>query len=155
MLKVGLMNYITKNYGQPVTDPPSARLETTHLYTPNRKPQSREESAYGGGRYLGILPIMIAIAGIIRRPKEGLPWLGVALVGILFAYGTYYTVDGEIVKQNGVRLVMPIFWLNRALGYIAEPLNFPIRFLAMTAVALAGMASLAIHDRKWFLDWLW
>ena len=145
------MNYISKNYGQPVTDPPSARLETTHLYTPNRKPQRREEAAYGGGRYLGTIPLLIALVGIVRRPKEALPWLGVATVGVLFAYGTFYTVDGEIVKQNGVRLVMPIFWLNRALGYIAEPLNFPIRFLAMTAVALAGMASLAIRDRKWFL----
>ena len=45
---------------------------------------------------------------------------------------------------------MPIFWLNRALGYIAEPLNFPIRFLAMTAVALAGMASLALRPKVVF-----
>ena len=88
--------------------------------------------------------LLIALVGIVRRPKEALPWLGVATVGVLFAYGTFYTVDGEIVKQNGVRLVMPIFWLNRALGYIAEPLNFPIRFLAMKVVALAGMASLTI-----------
>ena len=68
--KVGLMNYITKNYGQPVTDPPSARLETTHLYTPNRKPERREEAAYGGGRYLGTIPLLIALVELFVDPKK-------------------------------------------------------------------------------------
>ncbi len=149
--EVGFQNYVTKNYGQPVTDPPSARLESSHLLTPNRKPERREEAAYGGGRYLGFIPLLLALGGIVRRPKEALPWLVVGAVGVLFAYGTYYTVDGEVIKQNGRRIAMPILWLNRALGYLAEPLNFPVRFMAMTSVALAAMASFSIRDWKWAL----
>ena len=42
---------------------------------------------------------------------------------------------------------MPMFWLNRALGYLAEP---PIshRFLAMTAMAISAMGALATRS-KW------
>ena len=147
--KVGIVNYITQNHGQPVTDPPSARLELTHLLSPEREASSREESAYGGGRYLGWLALGMAIVGIIRRPKEALPWLVVALIGVLLACGTYYTANGELVRVNGARLRMPMLWLNRALGYIAEPLNFPVRFMAMTAVSISGMAALAIRDWRY------
>jgi hypothetical protein len=168
--EVGMWNYITKNYGQPVTDPPSARLEPGQLLEPKREAQRREEAAYGGGRYLGWLPVLLAIGGIVRRPKDALPWLLVGSAGILFACGSYLTVGGEEVRSNGIRLVMPIFWLNRALGYIAEPLNFPVRFMAVTATAVAAMAALAIREWKlallvplalvevsWgqMLDWPW
>ena len=46
---------------------------------------------------------------------------------------------------------MPLLWLNRFLGYLAEPLNFPTRFLAMTVTSLAGMAALALRSggRRW------
>ena len=147
--KVGIVNYITQNHGQPVTDPPSARLELNHLLSPEREAASREESAYGGGRYLGWLALGLAVVGIIRKPKEALPWLVVGLVGVLLAFGTYYTENGELVRVNGARLRMPMLWLNRALGYIAEPLNFPVRFMAMTAVSVSGMAALAIRDWRY------
>jgi len=45
-------------------------------------------------------------------------------------------------------MLMPLFWLNRALGYVAEPLNFPSRFLAITATALAGAGALAAAGRR-------
>ena len=70
-------------------------------------------------------------------------------IGILLAFGTYYTQNGELVRVNGARLRMPMLWLNRALGYIAEPLNFPVRFMAMTAVSVSGMAALAIRDWRY------
>ena len=79
--QVGMWNYITKNYGQPVTDPPSARLEPRQLLQPKREAERREEAAYGGGRYLGWLPLFLALGGIIRRPKDAIPWLLVAAVG--------------------------------------------------------------------------
>jgi hypothetical protein len=146
---VGIVNYILQDHGQPVTDPPSARLELAHLYTPERKAETREESAYGGGRYLGSIAILLAIVGLIRRPKEALPWLVVAIIGVLFAFGTYLTEGGELIRVNGARLRMPILWLNRALGYVAEPLNFPVRFMAMTSVSIAGMAAYAIRDWRY------
>jgi hypothetical protein len=168
---IGLMNYVTQNHGQPVTDPPSARLETSQLLHPRRKASTREESAYSGGRYLGWISVGLAFVGLVRRPKKALPWLLIAVVGILFAYGTYWTKDGvEIRNGAGIRLVMPMFWLNRALGYLAEPLNFPIRFLAITAVAVSAMAALAVTRIRWgilaiiavfevmwgqMLDWPW
>ncbi len=146
---VSLMNYVTQNHGQPVTDPPAARLELSQLVTPRRKAESRELQAYGGGRYLGFLALGFALVGLFRNPKKAYPWIVVAGVGILFAFGTYWTVNGvEIKNASGVRLVMPLFWLNRVLGYLAEPLNFPTRFLAMTAIAIAAMGSLAIKEKK-------
>lgn len=148
---VSLQSYMFENHGQPITDPPSARLELQQLVQPNRKPQDRKEAAYSGGRYVGVLSLFLAVLGLIRRPKDALPWLAVGVVGILFACGSYFTLNGAEIKSNGIRLVMPSFWLNRILGYYAEPLNFPVRYLAMTAVAISGMASLAIKNWKWAL----
>ncbi|MEC7985853.1 MAG: hypothetical protein VX278_11865 [Myxococcota bacterium] len=148
---VSLESYLFQNHGQPITDPPSARLELQQLIEPNRKPEDRKEAAYSGGRYIGFLSLILALVGLVRRPKEALPWLVVGSVGILFACGSYFTLNGVEVKSNGIRLVMPSFWLNRILGYYAEPLNFPVRYLAMTSVALAAMASLAVKNWKWSL----
>ena len=146
---VSLMDYVTQNHGQPVTDPPAARLELAQLVTPRRPAESREIQAYGGGRYIGFLSLGFALVGLIRSPKKAYPWILIAGVGILFAFGTYWTVGGAEVKNAaGIRLVMPLFWLNRVLGYLAEPLNFPTRFLAMTAIAISAMGSLALKEKK-------
>jgi hypothetical protein len=69
-------------------------------------------------------------------------------VGVLMATGSYLTADGEaVLTDSGARMRMPIFWLNRLLGYYAEPLNFPVRFLAVTVTALSAAAALAV--RRW------
>mgnify|MGYP000129685098 CR=1 FL=1 len=149
---ISLMDYVTQNHGQPVTDPPAARLEPAQLLQPNRKANSREMEAYGGGRYLGFLAVGIALIGLLRSPKKAVPWLIIALVGIVFAFGTYWTLNGlEVRNANGIRLVMPLFWLNRVLGYLAEPLNFPTRFLAMTAVSISALGSLAFKRPRWLI----
>jgi hypothetical protein len=72
----------------------------------------------------------------------------VAGVGVIFALGSYYTEAGEAVLSQGKRLRMPILFLNRLLGYVAEPLNFPSRFLAMTAAALAALGALAVGSLR-------
>ena len=148
---VSLSSYMFENHGQPITDPPSARLELQQLVEWNRKTEGRKEAAYGGGRYVGLFTLGLALIGLIRRPKEALPWLAVAIVGIVFACGSYFTLNGEEIRSNGIRLVMPSFWLNRILGYYAEPLNFPVRYMSMTAVALSAMAGLAVRNWKWSL----
>ena len=83
----------------------------------------------------------------MRRPREGLPLLAVAVVGILLAGGSYLVVDGQNLEVGG-KIRLPFFYLNRLLGRIGEPINFPVRFLATTSVALAAAASLAARD-KW------
>ena len=54
--EVGLMNYVTQNHGQPVTDPPSARLETMQLVTPRREAQSTKTRRMVGVVILAGLP---------------------------------------------------------------------------------------------------
>ena len=87
--QVSLSEYVTGEHGQAVTDPPSARLELGQLLEVRRKPERREEAAYGGGRYLGFIPLTLALVGLMRRPREALPWLGVGVVGLIFAFGTF------------------------------------------------------------------
>ncbi len=145
---VGLRSYLFEEHGQPVTDPPSARLEPLQLVRPFRAAQSPEEAAYGGGRYIGVSALLLALIGLVRAPRRALPWLLVALFGVVFAMGSFLTDGGELVLWNGARLRLPHVWLNRLLGYIAEPLNFPVRFLAMTSVALAAMGALAVTAER-------
>jgi hypothetical protein len=55
-------------------------------------------------------------------------WVVLALLGALLAMGSYLVVNGEVVElAGGSRVRLPFFFLNRALGYVAEPLNFPVR----------------------------
>lgn len=153
---VGLESYVFEEHGQPVTDPPSARLEVGQLLDYGREASRREEAAYGGGRYLGVLPLVLALVGLVRRPKEALPFIAVGGVGVVLAFGTYMVDGGEAVLSGGARMRMPLLWLNRVLGYLAEPLNFPTRFLAMTVTAVAAMAALALRPggHKWQLGLL-
>ena len=149
--EIGLKRYLTEDHGQPITDPPSARAELAQLVTPLREPTRREDAAYGGGRYLGGLALLLALGGLIRDPKRALPWVAVGGVGVVLSLGSFLTVDGEVVRTaSGARIRMPIFWLNRILGYFAEPLNFPVRYLAVTTTALAGLAALSIR-RTWMI----
>ena len=155
--EVGLESYVLEEHGQPVTDPPSARLEPMQLIDHGREASRREEAAYGGGRYLGVLPLVLALVGLVRRPKHALPFIAVGGVGVMLALGTYLVEGGaEVIVGGGGRIRLPLLWLNRLLGYLAEPLNFPTRFLAMTVTAVAGMASLALRPggRRWQLGLL-
>jgi hypothetical protein len=138
--RVGLMNYITNpNHGQPVTDPPSARLELAHLVQgAGRATASREDVAYGGGRFLGWPAVLFVVAALALRTRKTLPWILVGGTGIIFALGSYWVVGGEVaMTATGTRFEMPFLFLNRALGYLVEPVNFPVRFLALTACAFA------------------
>lgn len=139
---VSLREYVLEQHGQPVTDPVSARLDPLELVTPRREASGREDLAYGGGRYLGLLALGVAVFGVVREPRRGGPLLLVAAGGVTFALGTWLVFGGSEVLVSGTRLRLPLLWLNRLLGYLAEPLNFPIRFLAMTVTALAALGSL-------------
>lgn len=99
---------------------------------------SQEVLAYGGGRYLGIPAMLLLVLAVFLRPKKTLPWMAVGFVGIIFALGSYWVSNGvEATNASGGRYQLPFLFMNRALGYLVEPVNFPVRFLALTATAIA------------------
>lgn len=148
--EVGLWSYVFGAHDQPVTDPPSARLELLQLVWPRRALEG-QQAAYGGGRYLGICALLLAGIGLWRRTREGLPWAICAAAGVVVALGSALVWGGAELLVGGEPVRLPLLWLNRLLGYLAQPINFPVRALAVTAVALAALAALGARGR---LVWL-
>lgn len=151
---VELAAWVLQEHGQPLTDPVLARLELVDLVQPawaDRTSTDPQILGYGGGRYLGVVASLLLLAGVVRDPRRGLPWLAVAVVGVLFALGSYWTVDGVTVGEgSGQRIRLPFLFLNRVLGFVGEPINFPVRFLALTTLALgAGAALLTRSLPRW------
>lgn len=145
---VSLTRYVWgQGYGQPVTDPVSARLQPEDLVLGRawvREQGSRDLKAYGGGRLLGLPVLLLAGWAVIRRPRQALPQVAIGGVGILLATGSFLSSGGEELMWGGGRLAMPFFYLNRLLGYLGEPINFPVRFLALTHVAAATLGGVAV-----------
>lgn len=141
---VGLWAWISGEHGQSVTDPASARLEPLQLVQPGRVAAAWEEEAYGGGRYIGFAALALALVGLARSPRKAAPWLLAGLLCAVLAMGSYLCRDGAPILVSGARIRLPLLFLNRLLGYVAEPLNFPVRFLAMTTTALSALAALAV-----------
>lgn len=145
---VGLVAYVLEEHGQPVTDPVSARLDPGELVRParaRRATQTPEEEGYGGGRYLGAPALLLALGALLLSPRRAAPWLVVGAAGGVLALGSYLAVGGEeLLLSGGSRVRLPLLHLNRALGYVAEPINFPVRALALSATALAACAGLLV-----------
>ena len=144
--------HIFAEKGQQVTDTLGSRLDPTQLFAYGRVATTEHELGYGGGRYLGLAVTLLALFGVIRRPREALPWLLVALMAIWFSIGSYLTMGGEEVRMvGGGRVRMPMLWLNRILELIAEPVNFPVRFLALAVMAQSALVALAVSKTwgKW------
>ena len=141
--------HIFAEKGQQVTDTLGSRLDPTQLFAYGRVATTEHELGYGGGRYLGLAVTLLALVGVIRRPREALPWLLVALMAIWFSIGSYLTMGGEEVRMvGGGRVRMPMLWLNRILELIAEPVNFPVRFLALAVMAQSALVALAV-SKTW------
>jgi hypothetical protein len=113
----------------------------------DRATASRQIMAYTGGRYLGLLTLVLAGLGVAAAPRRSAPWLGVAAVAVVFSLGTVLLEGGEVVVFRGARLVLPLAPVNQVLGFYAESINFPARFLALTAVALPAAAAAASRWR--------
>jgi hypothetical protein len=150
--RVGLKTYVLQDgHGQPITDPPSARLDPWQLVVPandRRETATREVLAYGGGRYLGIPALLIVLIPLYFKPRKAIPWLLVGGAGVVLAMGSYLVLDGQNFTHAGAKLRLPFFYLNRGLSYSVEALNFPVRFLALTATAIAALAGVAA-GRHW------
>jgi len=141
--------------GQQVTDTGGSRLDPTQVFAYGRRPTTDHEQGYGGGRYLGVVVSLLALVGLVRRPREALPWLLLALMALWLSMGSYMTISGEEVRLAGSsgRIRLPMLWLNRLLELIAEPVNFPVRFLALVVMAQAALVALAVRNTwgKWLL----
>ena len=129
------------------------RLEAAHLddlvrwQTPSAEPEARQERAYSGGRYLGILACILALMGVVAAPRKSLPWVAVGVSGALLAFGSVLWLGEETVKVGGHALRLPFAWLNQALAQYAEPLHFPARFLVLSSVAVSVLGALASRWR--------
>ena len=135
------------------------RVEAAHLddlvrwRSPAPEAEARQERAYAGGRYLGLLSLVLAAAGFAASPKRAYPWVAVGIVGTVLALGSVLWWGDEKVRVGGHALQLPLAWLNDALTKHAEPINFPARFLALPSVALAVLGALATRWRwaVWFV----
>jgi hypothetical protein len=135
--------------GATTPDDSGAAASLEDLYLPRswaRERLSPEDRAYTGGRYLGFITVILGLIGLRAAPKRALPWAAVAAIGILFSLGS--APDGDPTQLGAwARWGLPFSWLNAGLARIAEPVNFPARFLAMTMIALPALASLATRWR--------
>ncbi len=134
------------------------RAEAAHLddlvrwKAPKLEPIARQERAYAGGRYLGVVALALAMAGLVAAPRRALPWVVVGAVGTVLALGSVLWLGDDKVKVGGMGLQLPLAWLNDALARHAEPINFPARFLAVPSVAISVLGALAMRWR--WLYWL-
>lgn len=147
---------LQEGLGQTVIDPVGARLQPVDLVLGRSDMWGQgfgDLEAYGGGKLLGLPMLLLAVGGLVRHPRKALVWLLVAALGIILALGSYLSGGGEEVLVGGARLRLPFLYLNRLLAFVAEPLNFPVRFLAVSTVALACMAGLALRGGKPILRW--
>ncbi|GDX82258.1 hypothetical protein LBMAG42_40690 [Deltaproteobacteria bacterium] len=105
---------------------------------------ARPFEAYLGGRYVGVFTILLGALGLAAAPRRTWPWALVVLTGIVLALGNTLWLGGHLVQPI---VVLPLALLNKLLGYIAEPLNFPVRYLAISSTALAVLAGSASRWR--------
>jgi len=154
---VSFESWVLEEHGQPTTDPPHSRLELHQLVVSRRADRSNTNPqfvGYGGGRYVGLAALLLLLGAVIVRPRKALPWLLVAATGVLFASGSFAVEDGaDITNDDGLRIRMPFFYLNRVLGFVGEPINFPIRFLAMSILGLSAGAAI-ITSRMSRFRWI-
>ena len=145
----GFWRYVfEEGLSQTVVDPVSARLQPADLFLGRNELWGRgypDLEAYGGGKLLGLPMLVLVVVGLVRQPKRAVSWLLVAALGIVLALGSYLSAGGEELLWGGAKLRLPFLQLNRILSFVAEPLNFPVRFLALTTVALVGVAALSLR----------
>ncbi len=151
------MTYVfEEGHGQPLSDPIKARLQPEDLLfgRADQWDDKRQDlTAYAGGRLLGFPILILAAIALWRWPRRSLPWLAVAGVGAVLALGSHLSSGGNNVLMGEDPIRLPFLFLNRSLWFVVEPVHFPVRFLALTQVALAGLAAMAVMATRG--RWRW
>lgn len=114
-------------------------LVTPHLGA--RAEGDRTHRAYGGGRYVGVVGLLLMVAGVVAAPGRALPWLGLGGVGLVLALGPVLGWEDRAVEPL---VVLPLAYLNHLLAFVAEPVNFPVRFASILMLAGAVLGGLAV-----------
>lgn len=104
--------------------------------------------AYDGGRYLGLVALALAGAGVAIGRRRAAPWAIIGVTGVVLSLGTVLHANGEAVRWGGMRLVLPLGWVYDGLSVFVEPPNFPARFIVLTSIGLAVLAGIAT-ERRW------
>jgi hypothetical protein len=123
-----------------VVDLPWARATPTDLLWPGEvrwtlSAQDAQDAT--GGRYLGLVGLMLALLSLRLRPREALPWLLLAAAGISLSIGSV---------QSG--LAGPFLFLNGFMDAVARPLTQPTRFLIFALLGLALAAGFAVRELR-------
>ncbi len=131
-------------------DAPGSALQIHEAYVPRlRAPEA--SAPYSGGRYLGMGVMTLAALGLWAAPRRAAPWLAASVVGLVLALGNVLWWDGEVVRWDGAPIRLPMGFINGWLADTAEPLNFPVRAVAIPVMGLAVMAALAVGRWPWLL----
>ena len=146
-----------EGHGQPLSDPVKARLQPEDLFKGRADEwddKRQDLTAYGGGRLLGFPVLLLALVALWRWPLRALPWIAVALAGVVLALGSYLSSGSGNVLFGEDPIRLPFLFLNRMLWFVVEPVHFPVRFLAITQVALAGLGGMAVMAVRGKLRWV-
>ncbi|MDP2314991.1 MAG: hypothetical protein Q8P41_18975 [Pseudomonadota bacterium] len=129
-----------------------ASVSVEQLWTPAALPgvEGDARRRYDGGRYLGLVTLLLAGIGVAAAPRRAGPWVAVFGVCLVLSLGPVLIVQQAPLRVGNVVFGLPLAGLNDALGRIGEPVNFPARFLAPAMIALAVLGALATRWR-----WAW
>ncbi len=102
-----------------------------------------------GGAYLGPWIVVLAIIGFFMRPREGAMWLVAALVSALFGAGSVLVWNGNEFPMGSAEApkMLPFYFVNLFLEHRGQPMNFPMRFMAVLTIASTVLVG-------FFLAWL-
>jgi hypothetical protein len=131
----------------PTSSYPVDSLQLAQLFRPDLTPAtdlSQHFEAYLGGRYLGPAALVLAVVGLAAAPRRAAPWAAIATTGVLLALGNALWWNDKLLDPV---VVLPLAVINKALAWVAEPLNFPVRYLAITSTAFAVLGGLASRWR--------
>lgn len=136
--------------GRLQTDYRGAAMQLHQLVTPRRAERAtadRQTVTYTGGRYLGVVTLVLVALGAAAAPRKAGPWLGVAAGCTVLSLGTVPWNHDQVLTWNGQPPILPLAWVNHGLRQVAEPINFPARFIAPGMIALAVVGALATRWR--------
>ncbi len=128
-----------------IVDLPWARLKLSELIHPMDvawTTSTHNAISAKGGRYLGILPLLLALMAL--KEKRYRWWFAVGFVCVVLAMGS---------EQNDFAL--PFLLFNDLMKKVARPLTQPTRLLVMSLVAFGVCAAWSVSNiaRRYGMRW--